>query len=216
MSSNTSDRRRIASSLILALMFLFADLALPQAVPEWNADSLEDEATIAQTTYSSSASKDTSIDSTSPNTNFGSDGTVDFGISISGESRILISFNNTVPTGEMVTDAILELTCGIDLADVDDIKIFSSRMKKSWDEGNATWNNRDVGVVWGVNGAYDDSDHDTWEPPFNGYGNNTFSINVTALVQDAVINSRSSIDLLLAAFGPLYTCLLYTSPSPRD
>jgi hypothetical protein len=211
MSSNTSDRRRIASSLILALMFLFADLALPQAVPEWNADSLEDEATIAQTTYSSSASKDTSIDSTSPNTNFGSDGTVDFGISISGESRILISFNNTVPTGEMVTDAILELTCGIDLADVDDIKIFSSRMKKSWDEGNATWNNRDVGVVWGVNGAYDDSDHDTWEPPFNGYGNNTFSINVTALVQDAVINSRSSIDLLLAAFGPLYTCHLSES-----
>jgi len=64
MSSNTSDRRRIASSLILALMFLFADLALPQAVPDWSEDHLEDSPIISQTTYSSSATKDTALDST--------------------------------------------------------------------------------------------------------------------------------------------------------
>ena len=46
----------------------------------------------------------------------------------------------------------------------------------------------------------------TWEPPFYGYANNTFQINVTAIVQDAVINSRGSIDILLAATGSEYTC----------
>ena len=40
---------------------------------------------------------------------------------------------------------------------------------------------------------------------FYGYDNNTFEINVTALVQDAVINS-STINILLAAVGSSYTC----------
>ena len=132
MSSNTSDRRRIASSLILALMFLFADLALPQAVPDWNKENLDDSPIISQTTYSSSATKDTAIDSTSPNTNFGSSEIVDFGTSASGESRILISFNNTVPSGEVVTDATLELTCGIDLVDIDTITIYAASKVSVW------------------------------------------------------------------------------------
>ena len=211
MSSNTSDRRRIASSLILALMFLFADLALPQAVPDWSEDHLEDSPIISQTTYSSSATNDTAIDSTSPNTNFGSSEIVDFGTSTSGESRILISFNNTVPSGEVVTDSTLELTCGIDLADIDTITIYAARMKRSWDEANANWNSPDTGLNWGLSGAEGDSDHGEWEPPFQGYGNNTFAINTTAIVQDAVINSRSTIDLLISASGALYSCHLSES-----
>ena len=211
MSSNTSDRRRIASSLILALMFLFADLALPQAVPDWNKENLDDSPIISQTTYSSSATKDTAIDSTSPNTNFGSSEIVDFGTSASGESRILISFNNTVPSGEVVTDATLELTCGIDLVDIDTITIYAARMKRSWNEANANWNSPDTGLNWGLSGGEGDSDHGEWEPPFQGYGNNTFTINTTAIVQDAVINSRSTIDLLVAASGALYSCHLSES-----
>ena len=211
MSSNTSDRRRIASSLILALMFLFADLALPQAVPDWNKDSLEDSPVISQTTYSSAATKDTAIDSTSPNTNFGSDAIVDFGTTTSGESRILISFNNTVPSGELVTDATLELTCGIDPADIDSITIYAARMKKSWNETNANWESPDTGLNWGLSGAEGESDHGEWEPPFYGYGNHTFAINTTAIVQDAVINSRATIDLLISASGALYSCHLSES-----
>ena len=134
MSSNTSDRRRIASSLILALMFLFADLALPQAVPDWNQDSLDDDPVISQTTYTSSANKDTAIYSDFPENNFGSEGIVNLGVSSSDESKILISFNNTVPSGEIVTDASLQLTCGIEVADLDTISIYTSRMKRSWSE----------------------------------------------------------------------------------
>ena len=192
-------------------MFLFADLALPQAVPEWNDEELEEPPIVSQTTYYSSATKDTAIDSTNPNTNYGTQDIVELGSSVSGESRILISFNNTVPSGELVTDANLNLTCGIDPIDIAPINIYVSRMKRTWHETNATWNNPDTSADWDLFGADGDSDHGPWEPPFYGYANNTFSIDVTAIVQDAVINSRGTIDLLLAASGSPYDCYLTDS-----
>jgi len=206
MSSNSRDRRKITTSLLLVLMFLFADLALPQAVPNWPNEELEDSFIVLQTTSSFNPTKDAGIDSANPNTNYGSDETAGLGLGVAGESRILISFNNSVPSGDLVNDAILNLTCGIDPLQLGEINIFTSRMKRAWDEANVTWNNPDDGINWGLYGADDDSDHGTWEPPFYGYANNTFQIDVTAIVQDAVINSRSSIDLLLAATGSAYTC----------
>ena len=187
-------------------MFLFADLALPQAVPNWTNDELDDTVIVMQTTSSLNVSKDAGIQSSNPNSNYGSDENTTLGLGVSGESRILISFNNTVPSGDMVTDSILELTCGIDPLTIGSIDIFASRLKASWDEANVTWNSPDDGDTWGLSGADDVSDRGTWEPPFYGYGNNTFQINVTAIVQDAVINSRGSIDIVLAATGSEYTC----------
>jgi len=206
MSTNSRDRRKITTSLLLVLMFLFADLALPQAVPNWTNNELDEPETFMQTTSSFSVSKDAGIQSSNPNSNYGSDETATLGLGVSGESRILISFNNSVPSGDMVTDSTLELTCGIDPLTIGTIDIFSSRLKTSWDEANVTWNSPDDGQNWGLSGADDDSDHGTWEPPFYGYANNTFTINVTAIVQDAVINSRGSIDIILAATGSEYTC----------
>ena len=89
--------------------------------------------------------------------------------------------------------------------------IYSSRTKKIWDEANVTWNEIDAGVSWGIGGAEGSNDRGIWEPPYYGYANNTFEINVTAIVQDAVINSRSSIDLLLAGTGSSYNCHLSES-----
>mgnify|MGYP001177181361 FL=1 len=206
MSSNTRDRRRIVSSLLLAMMFLFADLALPQAVPDWSNEVLEDEKTVFQTLSTFNSSKDTAIESSNPMTNFGSDESVKLGSSFAGESKILISFNNTVPGTDLVTDAILKLTCGVDPLDIGVINIYNSRLLKSWDEDNATWSDADNGVSWQLPGAEGSADYESWEPPFYGYANNTFSINVTAVVQDAVANSRSSIDLVLAATGTQYDC----------
>ena len=206
MSTNSRDRRKITTSLLLVLMFLFADLALPQAVPNWTNDELDDTVIVMQTTSSLNVSKDAGIQSSNPNSNYGSDENTTLGLGVSGESRILISFNNTVPSGDMVTDSILELTCGIDPLTIGSIDIFASRLKASWDEANVTWNSPDDGDTWGLSGADDVSDRGTWEPPFYGYGNNTFQINVTAIVQDAVINSRGSIDIVLAATGSEYTC----------
>ena len=206
MSSNNRDRRKITTSLLLVVMFLFADLALPQAIPEWPNEELEEENLVLRTTSTFNASKDSGIDSANPNSYYGSDDSADLGVGASGESRVVIEFNNSVPSGDMVNGATLYLTCGIDPTQLDYISIYASRLKKTWDESNVTWNERDTSVTWDLPGADDTTDRAGWEPPYYGYSNNTFQINVTSIVQDAVINSRSTINILLAATGSQYNC----------
>ena len=206
MSLQDRNRRRIASSLLMVLMFLFADLSVPSAISQWQDEQLEEPQTVYQTTSSFSASKDTAIDSANPNTNYGMDETADLGLTLFGESRILISFNNSVPAGDLVNSATLDMTCGVDPLTIGTINIYTARLKRAWNESNADWNSPDTGTNWGLNGADESSDRGLWEPPFHGYGNNTFSINVTAIVQEAVRNSRNSIDILVTATGTSYNC----------
>ena len=211
MSSNAPNRRRIVSSLLMVMMFLFADLAIPQAVPNWIDEALDDEITSSRASYSVSASKDTAIDFSNPTTNYGLDQTSPLGASPAGETRILISFNNTIASGSIVTDAILELTCEIDLADLEVTNIYSSRIKRIWNESNANWDSYDTGSNWEFSGASGTSDRGSWEPPFHGFNSNTFEINVTSIVQYSVINSLSSFDILVAANGAQYDCHLSES-----
>ncbi len=208
MSQIGTNPRKTAVSIVLVLMFIFADLALPEAIPEWKNEELREENFIQKTTSSLTVNIDTAIDSSNPNTNYGSETEVSLGFTSSTESRILIEFNNTVPTGDMVLSANLELTCGIDPTDLDNITIYPTRLKQSWDEDNATWGSSDFGVNWNEPGANGLQDRDIWSVPFYGYSNNTFVINVTEFAQDAVINSRSTINLLIAAIGPIYTCAM--------
>ena len=98
------------------------------------------------------------------------------------------------------------MTCGVDPLTIGTINIYTARLKRAWNESNADWNSPDTGTNWGLNGADESSDRGLWEPPFHGYGNNTFSINVTAIVQEAVRNSRNSIDILVTATGTSYNC----------
>ena len=146
MSQIGTNPRKTAVSIVLVLMFIFADLALPEAIPEWKNEELKEENFIQKTTSSLTVNIDTAIDSSNPNTNYGSETEVTLGFTSSTESRILIEFNNTVPTGDMVLSANLELTCGIDPTDLDNITIYPTRLKQSWDEDNATWGTSDFGV----------------------------------------------------------------------
>jgi len=210
MLSNTSERRKFFLSIAMVMMFLFADLMLPHSTPTWP-EELEEEVEISRTTTTSNITKDTGISSDSPSTNFGSDGTVELGPTMMGEGKIILELNNTFNTSTVVSQAFLELTCGIDPSSIDTINIFSSRMKKDWDESNATWNGPDSGVNWAMSGAEGSADRGIWEPPLYGYGNNTFNINVTAIVQDAVVNNRSTFNFLLSAQGTAYECHLSES-----
>ena len=106
----------------------------------------------------------------------------------------------------MVTGATLFLTCGVDNQNLTNINVFTSRIKKSWHEENVTWYQVDNSTTWQLPGADGVADKGDWEPPFYGYGNNTFQINVTSIVQDAVINSRNSIEILVSATNGYYTC----------
>ena len=130
MSPNGTNPRKVVVSIALALMFIFADLALPEAIPEWKKEVLEEVDIIQKTTSNISVSKDTAIDSSNPTGNYGSDSEVGFGANSSSESRIIIEFNNTVPVGDKVLSAVLELTCGINQNDVDSITIYPTRLKQ--------------------------------------------------------------------------------------
>ena len=190
MSPNGTNPRKVVVSIALALMFIFADLALPEAIPEWKKEVLEEVDIIQKTTSNLSVSKDTAIDSSNPTGNYGSDTEVGFGANSSSESRILIEFNNTVPAGDKVLSAVLELTCGINQNDVDSITIYPTRLKQSWSESNATWQSSDNGVNWNNPGADGEQDREIWSVPTYGYGNQTFSINVTEYAQDAINQFR--------------------------
>ncbi|MEL0100222.1 MAG: DNRLRE domain-containing protein, partial [Euryarchaeota archaeon] len=203
MSSSGTNPRKIAISIALVMMFIFADLALPEAIP------------IMKTTSSLSVFKDTMIDSANPNTNYGSESEVGFGSNTSTDSRILIEFNNTVPSGDVVLSATLEITCGIDPNDVSGITIYPTRMKQTWDESNATWDSRDSSNIWNEPGAEGLIDRDIWSVPSYEYGNQTFSINVTEIAQDAVINSRSTMNMLVTALGPIYDCNMSEATSDQ-
>ncbi len=119
-------------------MFLFADLALPQAIPEWPSHELEEENQVKRTTTNFNATKDSGIEMDNFNSSLGND-TANLGVSPTTESRILLSFSNSVPTGDLVTNASLFITCGADPQNLTDIKIYPSRVKKVWYEENVTW-----------------------------------------------------------------------------
>ena len=215
MKSNVSNPRKTAVSIALALMFLFADLALPQALPKWENEVLEEEIQVLRTSSSFSPSKDTAINSDNPTTNYGFDTQVALSGNDSSESRLLFEFNNTIPSGDMVLSANLEITCGVEDADLDEISLYPSRLKQTWNESNSDWNSRDTGLDWETPGADGLTDRDDWSIPFYGYDNNTFSINVTDITQDAVINSRSTINLMISALGPVYDCNMSEATSDQ-
>ena len=208
MSQPTINPRSLMGSMTLVLMFLVADLLLPEALPEWPSD-LEEEQSISWTTTTSSVFMDAGIDSGYSMDNFGSAISVELGPTQSGEGRMLIAFNNSFNSSYVISNALLQVTCGVNQSNVDTINIFSSRMKKTWNESTVTWNGPTQSANWGQPGAESAADHDSWEPPFTGLDNNTFDINVTAIVQDAAANNRSTVNVLLAATGTGYTC--YTS-----
>ena len=191
---------------MLVIMFLFADLALPQAIPEWSNEELQGRNLTLRTTTTFNATQDSGIQQNSLNSSMGNQ-TDSLGTDFSNrESRLLFSFNNSVPSGDMVTGAILNLTCGVDIENLSEINIFTSRIKKSWDEANVTWYDSDSNTPWQLPGVEGVADRGDWEPPLYGYGNNTFQINVTSIVQEAVINSKNTIEILVSATNGYYKC----------
>ena len=96
MSSTNRDRQKIVTSLMLVIMFLFADLALPQAIPEWSNEELQDENLILRTTTTFNATQDSGIQQNDFNSSQGVElEKLGFDVTV-GDSRLLFSFNNSV------------------------------------------------------------------------------------------------------------------------
>ncbi len=118
------NQRRIA--LLLPLLLLIAAL-IPFIV---HADT---------TVTLTPPTDDAQVDSTDPDTNYGSSG----GIYIGSPTAGLVRFDlNSIPTGSIVTSATLKMFNDKCRIGADSFTIYAYRVKAGWSEATVTWNNR--------------------------------------------------------------------------
>ena len=196
--------RRTTLTIFLVLMFLFADLLLPQAI-EYDLE-LEDQYSVFQVSSVVSVLADTSIEELNPTTNYDQSSTGLLGISDDGdESRLLFEFPMNFTSSDTVHSAILNIVCDENSLATGDISIYAAT-PSTWNSTTATWIQSDVGVSWELLGADGSNDRGAWEPPFRATTNGTFSLNVTSMAQDAALSNLTSVSILVSALGSEYEC----------
>lgn len=206
MSPMLRDNKKPQTSvaILMIVLFLFADLALPSAVPQWK--ELEDNPTINRVISSVSPSEDTYIDSFYPNDNFeqASNGTLNGGAIT--PSRLLFSFNMSFGSTDTIHSATLSLNCTTDATVSTDIAMYPAAITTSWNVTQVTWMNSAMNTMWNSPGADGSSERGVWEPPHRAMANGTMLVNVTALAQQAASNNQNTLELIVASEGAEYTC----------
>ena len=198
--------RRTTLTIFLVLMFLFADLLLPQALT-YDAE-LAEQHSVSRVTSSLSASADTYIDEFNPTSNYNQSSTGLLGISdTTFESRFLFEFPMNYSSADSIHSATLNIVCDESSVSSSDISIYTAALS-AWNSTTATWVQSDTGAAWSSFGADGSSDRGAWEPPFRASTNGTFSLNVTRIVQDAASTNQSAVNILISALGSEYECYL--------
>ena len=206
---SATEPRRTPTVIMLVMMFLIADLFVPQAVPEWR--ELDEQPVVFSVTTSDAPTYDTVISDTNPNTigNQSDEGGV--GISEFGqESRLLFTFPMNLTSSSSIQSATLDLECTTDSISATQINIYTAHAN-AWNDSEATWMQSDTNLPWDAQGADGASDRGAWEPPFRASANGTFSLNVTAHAQQAAASNNSELNILVSGNGALYTCDLLES-----
>ncbi|MGB0725706.1 MAG: DNRLRE domain-containing protein, partial [Candidatus Poseidoniaceae archaeon] len=166
---------------------------------------------MARATAQLSPVQDVGILSTATTSSEGAD-TADIGdLGSSGEGRLLLEFNLGLTSTSTVESATLDLEC-ISVASMPgDTAFHAARVLPSWNASDATWAMADALNNWALAGVEgvdtDDKDRGVWEPPLHASSNGTFSLNVTALAQQAAADS-SNLSMVIAATGDAFECQL--------
>ena len=206
--------RRTTLTIFLVLMFLFADLLLPQAV-DYDGE-LAEQHHVSLVTSTVSALTDTALDEFNPTTNYNQSGAGLLGISDTGfDSRLLLEFPLNYTSSVSIHSATLNLVCVEDSLASPDLSIYATT-PSSWNSTTATWAQSETGVAWSSAGADGSTDRGVWEPPFRSTSSGTFAINVTAIAQDAASTNQSSVNILLSGLGSQYDCSLSESTNPLN
>ena len=188
-----------------------------------NETALDEAPVVRLISASDSISFDAQTNSSQPSTNYGSaENILVSGYTDYTSARMLMNINLTLgdggvlPSTAVVSDATLELRCqqmstwpASELGS--DTILYPARLLTDFDESNATHNQSDNGYNWsvaGANGVGLDRGH--WEPgDFIAFANSNyrvFSLNVTALVQEALRNSDTNMSLVISNAGMPVVC----------
>ncbi|MDE0869502.1 MAG: hypothetical protein OSA21_04245, partial [Candidatus Poseidoniaceae archaeon] len=198
--------RRTTLTIFLVLMFIFADLLLPQTL-DYDVE-LAEQHHVSLVTSTVSALNDTALDEYNPSSNYNQSGARLLGISDTGfDSRLLFEFPLNYTSSDSIHSATLNLVCVEDSLASPNLSIYATT-PSSWNSTTATWAQSDNGVPWSTAGADDSSDRGVWEPPFRSTSSGTFDINVTAIAQHAASANQSSVNILLSGLGSQYDCSL--------
>ena len=156
-----SEPRRTPTVIVLVMMFLLADLLVPQAVPQWN--QLEEQSIVFSVTTIDTAIHDSVISDVSPNAIGNQSESGDMGISEMGvESRLLFTFPMNLTSSDSIQSATLDLECTTESLSTKEIKVYTASTI-AWNDSEATWVESDLNTPWDEQGADGASDRSAWE-----------------------------------------------------
>ena len=190
------------------MLFLIADVGVPMMS---NTAVLDDTHAVSRATAQLSPVQDVGILSSATLSSEGDDTAALGNLGATGEGRLLLEFDLGLTSTSTVESAILDLECASVASMPGETAFHAARVHPSWNATHATWAMSDVQDSWSLAGVDDvGTDRGVWEPPFLASTNGTFSLNVTALAQQAAAES-SNLSLIIAATGDAYECQLSES-----
>ncbi|MED6297348.1 MAG: DNRLRE domain-containing protein, partial [Candidatus Thermoplasmatota archaeon] len=218
MTSGTRNWSSTTGAILMVSLMLMSTWM--QAID--NETALDEAPVVRLISASDSISFDAQTNSSQPSTNYGSaENILVSGYSDYTSARMLMNINLTLgdggvlPSTAVVSDATLELQCqemSVWPSELgSDTILYPARLLTDFDESNATHNQSDNGYNWSVAGADGVGlDRGHWEPgEFIAFANSNyrvFTLNVTALVQEALRNGDTNMSLVISSEGMPVVC----------
>src|SRR5210317_1639244 len=200
------NHRPRTSALLLVLMFLFADLALPHTMDGWS--ELEDETTVSRVVSTHAIHADTYITAGDPTTTHNTSATGILAEGLLTESRLLLRFPMNATSSDTVHEASVDLQCTTTASGSTRMVAYVGSMSRMWNGSYATWGVYENNMVWDTLGADGAADRGTWEPPTTITSNGTLSLNVTSLAQSAARANSAYLSVIVASVGATYSCAM--------
>ena len=205
---------RSSTALILVMMFLLADLLVPQTFEGWS--ELDEENTPQRTVSSHSPIADTYISMASPTSTYNTSIVGELSSGLMAESRLLLRFPMNFTSSDTIHSATLNLQCTTNDFAPADISVFVAEMKETWNGSYASWSVFASNMPWSMGGADGISDRGVWEPPVKVFGNGTIALNVTAMAQSSALNNNGNLSVIVSSLGATYGCSLSESSIAAD
>ncbi|MBT5453881.1 MAG: DNRLRE domain-containing protein, partial [Euryarchaeota archaeon] len=212
--SRIPSNTRSSTALILVMMFLLADLLLPQTLEGWT--ELDDEISPQHVVSTHSPTADTYISLASPSSTYNTSASGILSTGVMADSRLLLRFPMNYTSGDTIHSATLNLQCTTDVIGSSDMTVFAGEMKRSWNGSFASWAVFASNAAWGDLGADSTSDRGVWEPPVHVTGNGTVALNVTSIAQSAARNNLGNLSVIVSSLGALYECHLSETTSASN
>jgi hypothetical protein len=135
--SRIPSNTRSSTALILVMMFLLADLLLPQTLEGWT--ELDDEISPQHVVSTHSPTADTYISLANPSSTYNTSASGILSTGVMADSRLLLRFPMNYTSGDTIHSATLNLQCTTDVIGSSDMTVFAGEMKRSWNGSFASW-----------------------------------------------------------------------------